>query len=54
MGQIERALNRMYGIELDRPTAQKYGRAFVLTISAGVLSWGPSLLSGSAGPSVRP
>ena len=37
MGQIERALNRMYGIELDRPTAQKYGRAFVLTISAGVL-----------------
>jgi YihY family inner membrane protein len=37
MGQIERALNRMYGIELDRPTAQKYGRAFVLTVSAGVL-----------------
>jgi YihY family inner membrane protein len=37
MGQIERALNRMYGIEQDRPTVQKYGRAFVLTISAGIL-----------------
>jgi YihY family inner membrane protein len=37
MGQIERALNRMYGIEQDRPTGRKYGRAFVLTISAGVL-----------------
>ena len=37
MGQIERALNRMYGIEQDRPTGQKYGRAFVLTISAGFL-----------------
>jgi YihY family inner membrane protein len=37
MGQIERALNRIYGIELDRPTARKYGRAFLLTISAGVL-----------------
>jgi YihY family inner membrane protein len=36
-GQIERALNRIYGIEQDRPTGQKYGRAFVLTISAGVL-----------------
>lgn len=37
MGQIERALNRMYGTEQDRPTLRKYGRAFVLTISAGVL-----------------
>ncbi|MGZ6557810.1 MAG: YihY/virulence factor BrkB family protein [Actinomycetota bacterium] len=37
MGQIERALNRIYGIEQDRPTVRKYGRAFVLTISAGVL-----------------
>jgi YihY family inner membrane protein len=37
MGQIERAMNRMYGIEQDRPTGQKYGRAFVLTISAGTL-----------------
>ena len=37
LGQIERALNRLYGIEQDRPTGKKYGRAFVLTISAGVL-----------------
>jgi YihY family inner membrane protein len=37
MGQIERAMNRMYGIEQDRPTTQKYGHAFVLTISAGIL-----------------
>jgi YihY family inner membrane protein len=38
MGQIERALNRIYGIEQDRPTAQKYGRAFLLALSAGALS----------------
>ncbi len=38
MGQIERALNRLYGIEQDRPTLQKYGRAFVLTLTAGVLA----------------
>jgi diacylglycerol kinase (ATP) len=30
-------VNRMYGIEQDRPTAQKYGRAFVLSISVGTL-----------------
>ena len=38
MGQIERALNRLYGIEQDRPTMQKYGRAFVLALTAGVLA----------------
>src|SRR3954470_3788630 len=38
MGQMERALNRQYGIEQDRPTFQKYGRAFVLALTAGVLS----------------
>jgi YihY family inner membrane protein len=38
LGQIERAMNRMYGIERDRPTLRKYGRAFVLTISAGLLA----------------
>lgn len=36
MGQIERAINRIYGVEQDRPTGQKYGRAFGLAISAGV------------------
>ena len=37
MWQLERGLNRIYGIEQDRPTARKYGRAFLLTISAGIL-----------------
>jgi YihY family inner membrane protein len=38
LGQIERAMNRIYGIERDRPTARKYGRAFLLALSAGILS----------------
>jgi YihY family inner membrane protein len=38
MGQMERALNRQYGIEQDRPTFQKYGRALGLALTAGVLS----------------
>jgi YihY family inner membrane protein len=37
MGQFERALNRLYGIEADRPSVEKYTRAFVLTITGGVL-----------------
>jgi len=35
MGQLERGLNRVYGIERDRPFLQKYGLAFLLAISAG-------------------
>jgi YihY family inner membrane protein len=38
MGQFERALNRLYGIEQDRPSVQKYGRACVLAITTGVLA----------------
>lgn len=38
LGQIERAMNRLYGVEQDRPTLKKYGRAFVLAISAGLLA----------------
>ena len=38
LGQIERAMNRLYGVEQDRPTTKKYGRAFVLTLSAGLLA----------------
>jgi len=38
MGQVERALNRLYGIEKDRPTVQKYGRALVLALTTGILS----------------
>lgn len=37
MGQLERGLNRLYGVEQDRPTVQKYGRAFVLALTSGVL-----------------
>ena len=38
MGQIERGLNRIYGVERDRPTVKKYGRAFLFALSAGLLS----------------
>jgi YihY family inner membrane protein len=34
-GQLERAVNRLYGVEQDRPTLEKYGRAFVLAVTAG-------------------
>jgi YihY family inner membrane protein len=37
MGQIERGANRIYGVERDRPTAQKYWNGFLLACSAGVL-----------------
>ena len=38
LGQFERGLNRLYGIEQDRPTVQKYGLAFVLTVTSGLLA----------------
>jgi YihY family inner membrane protein len=37
MGQVERGANRIYGIEQDRPTLDKYRDGFVLACSAGVL-----------------
>ena len=37
LGQFERALNRIYGVETDRPTAKKYGFAFVLALVVGTL-----------------
>jgi YihY family inner membrane protein len=37
VGQLERGLNRLYGVEEDRPATQKYGRAFLLALSSGVL-----------------
>jgi YihY family inner membrane protein len=57
MGQLERALNRLYGIEQDRPTSRKYLRALVLAVSAGVviaaafvlLAFGRGLLETSVG-----
>jgi YihY family inner membrane protein len=38
LGQMERGLNRIYGVEQDRPTVKKYGLALALTVSAGTLS----------------
>ena len=35
MGQMERGLNRIYGIEQDRPTHRKYALALVLTLTVG-------------------
>ncbi|MDQ1522008.1 MAG: hypothetical protein QOI55_3081 [Actinomycetota bacterium] len=40
MGQLERGLNRIYGVEQDRPTLKKYGLAFVLAVTTGVLASG--------------
>jgi YihY family inner membrane protein len=37
MGQIERGANRIYGVERDRPTTQKYWHGLLLACSAGVL-----------------
>ncbi len=38
MGQIERGLNRIYGVEQDRPTVRKYGLALALAVTAGFLA----------------
>lgn len=36
MGQVERGANRIYGIERDRPSVRKYGRAFVMALATGL------------------
>jgi len=38
MGQLERGLNRIYGVEQDRPTLKKYGLALFFTLSVGTLA----------------
>jgi YihY family inner membrane protein len=38
MGQIERGLNRLYGVEQDRPTIEKYVHAAMLAATAGALA----------------
>ena len=40
MGQLERGLNRIYGVELDRPFPRKYGLGLLLALSAGTLAGG--------------
>ena len=37
MGQLERGLNRIYGVEQDRPTWKKYGLALIFALSVGTL-----------------
>ncbi len=37
LGQLERGLNRIYGVEQDRPTLRKYGLALALSVTAGTL-----------------
>lgn len=37
LGQLERGLNRIYGVEQDRPTLQKYGLALALAVTSGAL-----------------
>ncbi len=57
MGQLERVLNRLYGIERDRPSHVKYARAFVLAVSVGaaiaaafvLLAFGRALVETAAG-----
>lgn len=36
MGQLERGMNRIYGVEKDRSFAEKYKRALALALSAGL------------------
>lgn len=38
LGQLERGLNRIYGVEQDRPTVQKYGLALALAVTSGALA----------------
>jgi YihY family inner membrane protein len=57
MGQMERGLNRLYGIEQDRPSVQKYTRATLLAVTSGVFAvlafaafaLGPSIESATHG-----
>lgn len=37
MAELQRSLNRLYGVARDRPTAARYRRAFVLAASAGTV-----------------
>jgi YihY family inner membrane protein len=35
MAQVERGANRIYGVQRDRPTSQKYTRALIMAVIAG-------------------
>jgi YihY family inner membrane protein len=36
MAQVERGANRLYGIQRDRPSGEKYGRAALLVLTGGI------------------
>ena len=38
LGQLERGLNRIYGVERDRSTGRKYAHAFWLTLTSGLFA----------------
>lgn len=44
MGQVERGANRIYGIQRDRPTREKYGRGLVMAFASGFPVLGGFLL----------
>jgi len=44
LGQTERGANRIYGVQRDRPTAQKYGRAALIAGVAGLPAMAGSVL----------
>lgn len=50
LGQVERGANRLYGIQRDRASPRKYGRALVLALGAGLpaMAGFGVLLAGSA------
>jgi YihY family inner membrane protein len=48
MGQMERGLNRIYGVERDRPAKRKYIRALLLAVTVGPLLGAALLLIGFA------
>ena len=50
MGQVERGANRIYGIQRDRPAVEKYRRAVLMAVTAGLLSLLGFLLVAAGGP----
>jgi YihY family inner membrane protein len=55
-GQIERGANRIYGVDQDRPALQKYLRALLLTVGAGLPALASFLLlvaGGAIGASMQ-
>jgi len=52
MAQVERGANRIYGVQRDRPALQKYGRACVLILTAGIPAMLGFLLLAAGGPAI--